>query len=117
MESYWEAQLRSGLDPISLLPLCIAVRFQPNCWRSAGVARRERRAPARPGRSFSGAGRCDRENADVAGPSWLAVPLAVVMIATAIYCAGRLAAACLWRRSTEIEADSVHVVMGVAMAG
>jgi uncharacterized protein DUF5134 len=53
----------------------------------------------------------------VAGPSWLAVPLAVVMIATAIYCAGRLAAACLWRRSTEIEADSVHVVMGVAMAG
>jgi hypothetical protein len=39
------------------------------------------------------------------------------MIATAMYCAGRLAAARLWRRSTEIEADSVHVVMGVAMAG
>jgi len=53
----------------------------------------------------------------MAGPSWLAVPLAVVMIATAMYCAGRLAAARLWRRSTEIEADSVHVVMGVAMAG
>lgn len=53
----------------------------------------------------------------MAGPSWLALPLAVIMIATAIYCAGRLAAACLWRRSTEIEADSLHVVMGVAMAG
>jgi len=53
----------------------------------------------------------------MAGPSWLAVPLAVVMIATAMYCTGRLAAACLWRRSTEVEADSVHVVMGVAMAG
>jgi len=53
----------------------------------------------------------------MAGPSWLAVPLAVVMIATAMYCAGRLAAARLWRRFTEVEADSVHVVMGVAMAG
>jgi Domain of unknown function (DUF5134) len=53
----------------------------------------------------------------MAGPSWLAAPLAVAMIATAMYCAGRLAAARLWRRSTEIEADSVHVVMGIAMAG
>jgi hypothetical protein len=39
------------------------------------------------------------------------------MIATAIYCAGRLAAARLWRRSTEVDADAVHVAMGVAMAG
>jgi Domain of unknown function (DUF5134) len=53
----------------------------------------------------------------MAGPSWLAAALAAVMIATAMYCAGRLAAARLWRRSTEVEADSVHVVMGVAMAG
>lgn len=53
----------------------------------------------------------------MAGPAWLAATLAAVMIATAIYCAGRLAAARLWRRSTEVEADSVHVVMGVAMAG
>jgi hypothetical protein len=53
----------------------------------------------------------------MAGPSWLAPALAAVMIATAMYCAGRLAAARLWRRSTEVEADSVHVVMGVAMAG
>jgi hypothetical protein len=71
----------------------------------------------RPVVAFCRTGRCDRENADVAGPSWLAVPLAAVMIATAMYCAGRLAAARLWRRSTEVEADSVHVVMGVAMAG
>jgi hypothetical protein len=53
----------------------------------------------------------------MAGPSWLATLLAAVMIATAMYCAGRLAAARLWRRFTEVEADSVHVVMGVAMAG
>ena len=53
----------------------------------------------------------------MAGPSWLAAALAAVMIATAIYCAGRLAAARLWRRFTEVDADSLHVAMGVAMAG
>jgi hypothetical protein len=53
----------------------------------------------------------------MAGPIWLAAALAAVMIAIAMYCAGRLAAARLWQRSTEVEADSVHVVMGVAMAG
>jgi Domain of unknown function (DUF5134) len=51
------------------------------------------------------------------GPSWAAAVLAAVMIATAIYCAGRLAAARLWQRSTEVDADAVHLVMGVAMAG
>jgi hypothetical protein len=51
------------------------------------------------------------------GPSWFAAALAAVMIVTAIYCAGRLAAARLWRRSTEVDADAVHVVMGVTMAG
>jgi hypothetical protein len=54
---------------------------------------------------------------NMAGPSWIAAVLAVVMIATAIYCAGRLAAALLWRRFTEVDTDSVHLVMGVAMAG
>jgi hypothetical protein len=53
----------------------------------------------------------------MAAPSWLAAALAAVMIAIAIYCAGRLAAARLWRRFTEVDADSQHVVMGVAMAG
>lgn len=117
IQSHWEAQLRSRLDPISLLPLCVAARPQPARQSSPGPARRERRASARPARRFCGAGGRDRENADMAGPSWLAGLLAVAMIATAMYCTGRLAAARLWRRSTEIEADSVHVVMGVAMAG
>jgi hypothetical protein len=51
------------------------------------------------------------------GPVWAAAALAAVMIATALYCAGRLATARLWRRSTEVDADAVHVAMGVAMAG
>jgi hypothetical protein len=51
------------------------------------------------------------------GPSWVAAALAAVMISTAIYCAGRLAAARLWRRFTEVDADAVHLAMGVAMAG
>ena len=70
----------------------------------------------RPGSEFNGAGLHDRENADMAGPSWLAAALAAVMIAIAIYCTGRLAAARLWRRFTEVDADSLHVIMGVAMA-
>ena len=37
------------------------------------------------------------------GPVWAAAALAAVMIATALYCAGRLATARLWRRSTEVE--------------
>lgn len=53
----------------------------------------------------------------MAGPWWLAVALATVMIATAIYCAGRLTLSRLWRRPTEVDADALHVVMGVAMAG
>ena len=53
----------------------------------------------------------------MAGPSWLAAALAAVMVVTAIYCAGRLVVSRLWRRPTEVDADSVHAVMGVAMAG
>ena len=53
----------------------------------------------------------------MAGPSWLAGVLAAVMIAIAVYCASRLAISRLWRRETEFDADAVHVVMGVAMAG
>lgn len=51
------------------------------------------------------------------GPSWAAAALAAVMLSIAVYCAGRLAAARLWRRSTEVDADAMHVAMGVAMAG
>jgi hypothetical protein len=39
------------------------------------------------------------------------------MIVTACYCAGRLAVARSWRRATEVDADMLHTVMGVAMAG
>jgi hypothetical protein len=53
----------------------------------------------------------------MAGPSWLAAGFAAVMIVTALYCVGRLAVSRLWRRETELDADAVHVVMGVAMAG
>jgi len=49
--------------------------------------------------------------------SWLPRTLAAVMIAIAVYSAGRLAAARLWRRATHQDEDITHVVMGVAMAG
>jgi Domain of unknown function (DUF5134) len=58
-----------------------------------------------------------RADAGMTGPIWLAAALAVVMLATAVYCTGRLAVSRRWRRSTELDADSVHAVMGVAMAG
>ena len=58
-----------------------------------------------------------RGNTDVAGPSWLAGVFAAVMIVIAVYCASRLAISRLRRRDTEFDADGVHVVMGVAMAG
>ena len=51
------------------------------------------------------------------GTSWLAGTLAAVMIVIAVYCAGRLVVSRLSRRETEADADAVHVVMGVAMAG
>ena len=53
----------------------------------------------------------------MAGPAWLAGPLAVVMIGTAVYCVSRLAAAWRWRRPAEYDVDAAHALMGVAMAG
>jgi hypothetical protein len=53
----------------------------------------------------------------MSGPSWLAVGLAGLMLLIAGTCAIRLA---IWRRrgrGTEPDADGLHVVMGVAMAG
>ncbi len=50
-------------------------------------------------------------------PSWLTGVLAAVMIVIALCCAGRLAISRLRRRDTELDADGVHVAMGVAMAG
>ena len=51
------------------------------------------------------------------GPSWLAGGVAVVMIATAVYCVSRIVAAWRWRRPTEYDVDGVHVLMGLGMAG
>ena len=53
----------------------------------------------------------------MAGTSWLAGPLAVMMIGTAVYCVSRLAAAWRWRRPAEYDVDAAHASMGVAMAG
>ncbi len=50
-------------------------------------------------------------------PAWLPVGFAAVMLLIAACCAARLA---IWRvrgRTTELEADALHVLMGVAMAG
>lgn len=53
----------------------------------------------------------------MAGPGWLTGLLAAVMLTAAAYNATRLAAAARWGRAAELDADGVHVVMGVAMAG
>jgi hypothetical protein len=53
----------------------------------------------------------------MSGSAWLAGAFAALMIATAVYCAGRLAAWRLRGRDTELDTDGLHVLMGVAMAG
>jgi hypothetical protein len=53
----------------------------------------------------------------MAGPSWLAGMFAAVMIAVAAYSVSRLGASRLRGRPTELDADGLHAVMGVAMAG
>jgi Domain of unknown function (DUF5134) len=54
---------------------------------------------------------------DVSGPAWLAGSFAILMIVIAGYCAARLAISRLRSRNTERDADALHVLMGVAMAG
>ncbi len=53
----------------------------------------------------------------MAAPSWLAGTFAAIMILTAAYSAGRLVFSRLRGRATERDADALHTVMGVAMAG
>jgi len=53
----------------------------------------------------------------MSAPPWLSFMFAGMMLAIAGYCAGRLVAAGVWRRESELDADGVHLVMGVAMAG
>jgi hypothetical protein len=50
-------------------------------------------------------------------PAWLTGIFAVLMLAVAAYCAGRLIAAHRWDRPTELDTDAGHVLMGLAMAG
>jgi len=57
------------------------------------------------------------EGADVSAPAWLAGSFAVLMIMIAVCCAARLAVSRLRGRNTERDADVLHVLMGVAMAG
>ncbi len=51
------------------------------------------------------------------GPSFLAGGLAIVMIAVAVYRAGRLVAARRGHRMIERDVDVVHIAMGLGMAG
>jgi hypothetical protein len=53
----------------------------------------------------------------VSGPAWLAGGFAALMVVIAAYCAGRLAVSSSRGRVTERDADGLHVLMGVAMAG
>jgi Domain of unknown function (DUF5134) len=53
----------------------------------------------------------------MSGPAWLAGSFAILMIVIAGYCAARLAVSRLRGRNTERDADALHVLMGVAMAG
>jgi hypothetical protein len=51
------------------------------------------------------------------GPSWLAAAFAAVVAAVALFSVGRLIASRGRRRRAEVDADGVHILMGVAMAG
>ena len=53
----------------------------------------------------------------MSAPAWLAGSFAVLMIMIAVFCATRLAVSRLRGRNTERDADALHVLMGVAMAG
>ena len=50
-------------------------------------------------------------------PGWLVGGFAILMVVTAVYCAARLAISRRSGRTTERDADALHVLMGVAMAG
>ena len=50
-------------------------------------------------------------------PAWLTAIFAAASLAVAVYCAGRLVVARRGHHPTELDTDSAHVIMGVAMAG
>ena len=53
----------------------------------------------------------------MSAPAWLAGSFAVLMVVIAACCAARLAISRLRGKNTEPDADTLHVLMGVAMAG
>ncbi len=53
----------------------------------------------------------------MSGPAWLAGSFAVLMVVIAVCCACRLTISRLRSKNTEVDADALHVLMGVAMAG
>lgn len=53
----------------------------------------------------------------MSGPPWLLRILAAVMLVIAAYCAARLILSFLRKRETELDTDSVHLLMGISMAG
>src|SRR5262249_30688234 len=79
-------------QPISLVALCAAMKPSPG-----------RGAP--------------QEGTDMAGPSWLAVTFAAVVILAGAYSASRPAIPRLRGQATEFDADALHAVMSAAMAG
>ena len=91
--------------PISLLPSCIAV--SPRVSRAASCLSRP--AGTQPHAAWGGA--------EVSGPGWLAGCFTALMIAVAAYCASRLAGSRLRGKDTDLAADGLHVLMGIAMAG
>lgn len=50
-------------------------------------------------------------------PSWLAGIFAGLMVVVGIYCLARLVIARIWRLPAEHDIDTMHAVMGIAMAG
>ncbi len=53
----------------------------------------------------------------MSAPAWLAGSFAVLMVVIAVCCAARLAIPRLRGKNTEPDADTLHFLMGVAMAG
>lgn len=50
-------------------------------------------------------------------PVWITRCFAALMLGISAYAACRLIASRLWRRKVELDADIVHLLMGIAMAG
>jgi hypothetical protein len=50
-------------------------------------------------------------------PSWLACVLTGIVLATALYCAGRIVVSLARGRRVELDADLTHILMGIGMAG